>query len=123
MENNIQQDKLNFASFSDTLSRWYGVDFDSVTLSELMNKSIHEGFTKKDYSYCLNVLSEDMKKKYKINPIDVYRLLKESKIRRLKEEKYEETRKMLTAPINKEGREKVKMYLDKIVGSLKKQNK
>jgi hypothetical protein len=119
MEDN-NKNKLNFAQFVDTLKRWYGAEFDKLTLSEMLAKSLSEGFVKEDYTYCLNILSEETKNKWKVNPIDVYRLCKESKKRRLKEEKYEETRKMLAAPVNKEGRERVKMYLSRITGSLKR---
>lgn len=103
------------------LKRWHGVIIDPITQEEFAKKM--NGFLKCDFDYCLNTLAHELKNKYKLYLIDVYRLCKESKLCRLKEDGYKEMQLMRSQPVNKEGREKVKMYLSKITKLFKKTNK
>lgn len=103
--------KTVFADFMDRLGRWHGVIIDPVTQREFAEEM--EGFLKCDFKYCLDFLLNNPSK-YPAKPIEIYRLCRENKLRRLKDERLSEEKKERNISINKEGREKVKQYLSKI---------
>lgn len=116
--NNISKAKTPFAKFIDRLQRWHNITFDAETLKE-MDMTFDRKFEVEDFHYCEKILMNDDQKKYRISAADLYKLCRESKLKRIKSEREEEDKKNRSMPVNKEGVKKVKKYLDKIKLSLK----